>query len=601
MSAGGLSADRTLRNWRLLDGPSFTDAPDPVHAVLPGDVALPVRLQPMLLALLARRNIAHPEAIARFLDVRDRTLHDPMLLPDAAGLIARLKEAGEAGEPVLVVGDFDADGLTGAAIMIRALREAGAIAEGYIPQRAADGHGIPVGALAAAQEDGVELLLAVDCGTGDVERVEEAHAAGIAVGIIDHHAVPARPAPADWLVNPHRADSTYPFPHLAGSGLAFKIAQGLLVDHPERRRILGELSVLAMIGGIADMVPVADEFRTIVRSALRVLNTPGAAPAGITALLARAAAEGPHRVDVVGFTLSPRINAAGRIGDARPALDLLTAESGAEAAAYAEQLEEANVQRKEIMRDALAEARGLLGLDGASFDQERAFIADGLVAIRGPWSPGVLGLVAGRLVEEFGRPVLVGHETALGEDPGAPSEVRCSIRAPKGYSVARALAASGASLLRHGGHDGAGGCSFHAGDWNAVLLAISAQFAAQSTVQAPELVVDLEPPAGSRTLADLALLVDALAPTGIGNPDPLFLLRNVTLAGVRLVGDGRHARVSVRVDGQTAEGIAFGRPDAEQLTGGLVDLVVRISQRTYRGSAKVEIQVVDLRPAIVAP
>jgi single-stranded-DNA-specific exonuclease len=134
-----------------------------------------------------------------------------------------------------------------------------------------------------------------------------------------------------------------------------------------------------------------------------------------------------------------------------------------------------------------------------------------------------------------------------------------------------------------------------------VLPAISAQFAAQSTVQAPELVVDLEPPAGSRTLADLALLVDALAPTGIGNPDPLFLLRNVTLAGVRLVGDGRHARVSVRVDGQTAEGIAFGRPDAEQLTGSLVDLVVRISQRTYRGSAKVEIQVVDLRPAIVAP
>ena len=175
----------------------------------------------------------------RFLDPRDRTLHAPELLPDAAGLIARLRAAGEAGEPVLVVGDFDADGLTGAAIMIRALRAIGAIAEGYIPNRESDGHGIPEGALAAAQEDGVELILAVDCGTADRARVAEALDLGILVGIIDHHAVPSDPAKAAWLVNPNRPDATYPFPNLAGSGLAFKIAQGILADHEERRALLG--------------------------------------------------------------------------------------------------------------------------------------------------------------------------------------------------------------------------------------------------------------------------------------------------------------------------------------------------------------------------
>ena len=171
-------------------------------------------LRDSLAELLAIRSTLAPDAVQRFLDPRDRTLHAPELLPDAAGLIARLRAAGEAGEPVLVVGDFDADGLTGAAIMIRALRAIGAIAEGYIPNRESDGHGIPEGALAAAQEDGVELILAVDCGTADRARVAEALDLGILVGIIDHHAVPSDPAKAAWLVNPNRADATYPFPNM---------------------------------------------------------------------------------------------------------------------------------------------------------------------------------------------------------------------------------------------------------------------------------------------------------------------------------------------------------------------------------------------------
>jgi len=552
-------------------------------------------LRDLLAELLALRSTLAPDAVRRFLDPRDRTLHAPELLPDAAGLIARLRAAGEAGEPVLVVGDFDADGLTGAAIMIRALRAIGAIAEGYIPNRESDGHGIPEGALAAAQEDGVELILAVDCGTADRARVAEALDLGILVGIIDHHAVPSDPAKAAWLVNPNRPDATYPFPNLAGSGLAFKIAQGILADHEERRALLGELSVLAMIGGVADMVPIADEFRVIVRSALKVLNGAGRTPAGVQALLASAGAEGPHRVEVVGFTLAPRINAAGRIGDARPALDLLTTDDPDEAAELSAQLEALNLERRDISREALDAARAALGADGLTTrDDARARIEPALIAVSGDWSPGVLGLVAGRLAEEFGRPALVAN---LSDPVTDASILRCSIRAPRGFSVAKALEAASARLIRHGGHDGAGGCTAATGQWEGLVTDLAAAFEGQSAQREPVLSVDLEPASGRRSLQSLATLVDYLSPTGVGNPDPLFLFRGVALTSVRLVGDGKHARLTLEIDGGRTDAIAFGRADAAGHEGSTIDLVARIVQRTYRGTEKIELHVVDLQTA----
>lgn len=554
---------------------------------------MPGELLDSLAVLLALRNIGDPASVQRFLDPRDRTLHAPELLPDAPGLIARLRAAGEAGEPVLVVGDFDADGLTGAAIIIRALRAIGAIAEGYIPNRDSDGHGIPEGAVRAAREDGVELILAVDCGTADRERVAQALEDGILVGIIDHHAVPSEPAKAAWLVNPNRPDSTYPFPKLAGSGLAFKIAQGILSDHEDRRALLGELSVLAMIGGIADMVPIADEFRVIVRSALKVLNGAGRVPVGIQALLASAGAEGPHRTDVVGFTLAPRINAAGRIGDARPALELLTTDNVEEASELAAQLEALNLQRRDVSREALEAARAALGTDGTGHpDTSRARLASALVAVRGDWSPGVLGLVAGRLAEDYGRPALV---ASASEPLEGDAQVRCSIRAPRGFSVATALQEASARLIRHGGHDGAGGCSVRYADWDVFIQELADAFDRQGSNQEPVLMVDLEPAPGNRSLQTLAALVNQLAPVGVGNPEPLFLLQGVTMTTVRLVGDGRHARLTLDIDGGRTEGIAFGRPETLGHEGSKIDVVARIVQRTYRGVEKIELHVVDLR------
>lgn len=588
------------RAWRLEPVATLHPASDGEIQVgaellqLFSDLLIPKQLHLPLATLLHSRNLASPELARRFLDRNDRTLHDPHLLPDASGLIARLRAAGELGEPVLVVGDFDADGLTGAAIMIRALRAIGAIAEGYIPQRDADGHGIPEGAIAAASEDGVELILAVDCGTADRERVAEARNAGILVGIIDHHAVPPEPADAAWLVNPNRADATYPFPNLAGSGLAFKIAQGILADHPQRRELLAELSVLAMVGGIADMVPLADEFRVIVRSALKVMNGAGRMPIGIDALLRVAGVEPPYRAEVSGFTIAPRINAAGRIGDAAPALALLTTDDPNEANELAALLEGLNSERKELTSIAIEEARSLLGLSThADPDDQRALLGTGLVAVRGGWSVGLLGLIAGRLSEETGRPALVAH------DDGGGGPLRASIRAPKGFGVSGALQEVSQLLLRHGGHDGAGGCSFDAREWAVVVPTLSEIFASQAQARTPELTVDLEARAGQRDPATLAALADQLAPTGVGNPEPTFLLRDVPVTTVRLVGDGRHARLTLAIDGSHIEAMAFNRPEAERLAQRSVDLVVRTVQRTYRGRARIEVHVVDLREAVV--
>jgi len=173
------------------------------------------------------------------------------------------------------------------------------------------------------------------------------------------------------------------------------------------------------------------------------------------------------------------------------------------------------------------------------------------------------------------------------------------VRAPKGFAVAAALQEASDALIRHGGHDGAGGCSFVADVWGSLLPRLSATCAGQAKARTPELAVDLAAPIGSRTPIDLAALADHLAPTGMGNPEPTFLLRDIPLTAVRLVGDGRHARLTLSLDGLAVEAMAFGRPDADQLAGSSIDLVVRTAQRTYRGSARIEVHVVDFRPAVL--
>ncbi|MEZ0240118.1 MAG: DHH family phosphoesterase, partial [Chloroflexota bacterium] len=350
-------------------------------------------LTPRLIELLGRRGVTTPDEIGRFLGEPASALHDPELLPDAGLFRDRILRARAQGERVMVFGDFDADGITGLAVLTLALRSLGVDVLPYVPSRLEERHGLSLAAVSAAAEARASVIVTVDTGTTSVAEVEAAVARGIDVLITDHHRVPERLPPALAIVNPHRSESRYPDTRLAGSGVALTLARLLLGDAAL------ELADLAAIGTVADVAPIVGENRAIARLGLDVIRR-GPRP-GLAALLERSGlAANAVDLEAVAFTIAPRLNAAGRVGEAAEAARLLLAEDPAEAAQRAEALETANSTRRDLMKTAVAEARALL--EGAP-DAPATLV-------HGPWSVGIVGLVAARLAEDRGRPAVVGAE-----------------------------------------------------------------------------------------------------------------------------------------------------------------------------------------------
>ena len=305
------------------------------------------------LELFARRGVTDAAELGAWFAEPLDGLHDPRLLPDADRVVARLERARDAGERVMVFGDFDADGLDGLAILVIALRRFGLAVEPYVPSRLEEGHGLSIAALDAAVAAGASLIITVDCGTTSVAEVAESNARGIDVIITDHHRVPPVLPAALAIVNPHRPDSTYPDRRLAGSGVAFKVAQLLLADEPGGPAAALDFTDLATIGSVADVAPVVGENRAIARLGLERMRR--APRPGIAALLERARIA-PAAVDLetVSFAIAPRLNAAGRVGEALEAARLLLADDPAEAATHADALEAANLTRRDLMKTAVA-------------------------------------------------------------------------------------------------------------------------------------------------------------------------------------------------------------------------------------------------------
>jgi len=403
---------------------------------------------PLLARVLARRGVPPGDLDAYFGPPADG-LHDPGLLPDAERVVARVAAARATGERVLVVGDFDADGLTGLAILVTALRRLGLDVAGHVPSRLDDGHGLSRRAVDLALAEGRTLLFTVDTGSSSVDEVAVAAAAGIDVIVTDHHRVPDALPPAIAIVNPHRPDATYPDRRLAGSGVALKVGALLLerlTGVPAGSTTVG-LADLATIGTVADVAPVLGENRSIARLGLERIRT--SPRPGVAALLAAAGvAPAAATLETISFALAPRLNAAGRVGEAEDAVALLLAEDASAAEVAAAALESANLARRDATRSALDEARTRVG-DGPG-DLPA-------VVVRGPWPVGVVGLVAARLADEHGRPAMVAAE--LGD------VLRASCRAPDGYDLAGTLAACGDLLVRHGGHRGAAGLEVRADHW----------------------------------------------------------------------------------------------------------------------------------------
>jgi single-stranded-DNA-specific exonuclease len=551
-------------------------------------------LRTRTIGLLAGRGLTTPDELEAFFAEPIAALHDPHLLPDAGPFLDRLRAARAGGETVMVFGDFDADGLTGLAILVRALRRWGMAPLPYVPSRLDEGHGLSVKAIDAATAAGATLIVTVDCGSTSVPEIAAARAAGIDVIVTDHHRLPAELPAALAIVNPQRADSRYPERRLAGSGVAFKLAQLLLADEPGGPAAALELCDLATIGSIADLVPILGETRAIVRLGLARI---AAAPRpGIAALLAAASVD-PSAVDVetLSFSVAPRINAAGRIGASEAAAALLLSDDREEADRLAAELETANKTRRDLTSQVMSEARAVIAaialspLDtgGAAPGPIADPVAIRTTIVRGPWPVGIVGLVASKLVEDHGRPAIVG--AVLGD------VIRASCRSDGRLDLGATLDACGPIFVRHGGHAGAAGFEIDAARWPEFVATFDA-LAARSVPADPRLplAIDLALPALE---VDYALHRDLrrLDPCGQGNPEPLLIVEGLTVTRIRAASGG-HTQLTLRRRLDVLDGIAFGRPDLAETVheGDRVDVVARLTSRTFGGYESLQLDIRDV-------
>ncbi|HEX5149575.1 MAG TPA: single-stranded-DNA-specific exonuclease RecJ [Candidatus Limnocylindrales bacterium] len=532
-------------------------------------------VSPRLAGLLARRGVQTSADLEAWFGDPLAGLHDPGRLPDAGILLERLRVARDHAETVQVFGDFDADGLTGLAILTIALCRFGVRVVPYVPSRLDEGHGLSLAAIDAAVASGATLIVTVDCGTTSGAEISSASARGIDVIVTDHHRVPPELPPALAVVNPHRPDSRYPDSRLAGSGVAFKIAQLLLTDVAGGSEFALGLADLATIGTVADVAPIVGENRAIARIGLERLRT-NPRP-GIAALLERSRiAPAAIDLDTIAFALAPRLNAAGRMGESLEAARLLLAEDWADAARHADALESANLARRDLTRTAVAEARDRI-----------AGTADSASVVHGPWPVGIVGLVAARLVEDHGRPAVVGAE--LGD------VIRASCRSDGTLDLGATLEQCGDLFIRFGGHAGAAGFEIATDRWPE----FTDRFLALAEVSVPpdprvSIAIELALPARD---VDYALYRElaALAPCGPGNPEPLVAVLGLTVTRVR-AATGGHTQLTLRRERDVLDGIAFGRSDIAEVAreGDRLDVVARLTSRQFGGFESLQLDIRDV-------
>ena len=520
-------------------------------------------------SLLAARGIRTDGEAESFLNPSLSGLHDPLLLPGMAETVALLRRAIDAHETILVYGDYDADGVCATSILLEALHEEGAALAYRIPSRHTDGYGLNEEAVREIA-DKASLLITVDCGVSNVKEVALAKELGLTVIITDHHQPPDVLPEADVVMDPLIGD--YPSPSLCGAGVALKICQALQGMPGVEKRL-----DLAALATVADIVPLQGENRIIVREGLRRMES--TARPGLKALLESAGLTPPLNADHLAYRLGPRLNAAGRLGDAKLGVHLLLTPDPAKAANIARLLEEANRTRQNLEREMTASA-----LAGLSAD---ALAAAHVVVVSGEaWNPGLIGLTAGRLCERFHLPVValsVNGDTAVG-----------SCRSIPGVNIYRMLTACADLLDRYGGHEQAAGLTLRADRIPLLRERLEKEISSSAPEECflPSMEYDLAVPFRTWTLETLALL-DRLEPTGCGNPAPLFLLRDAEIQSMRRVGhDGSHLKLSVLdADLTPVEGIAFSQGSLADEDCRTLDLLYRPVINDFRGRRSVEAQV----------
>jgi len=542
-----------------------------------------------LCALLVQGGRGEVETAKRFLRPLPDDLPDPSRIRDLERAGDRIRGAIDLGEPIFVHGDYDVDGVCAAALLTRWLRRLGATVHPFVPHRLRDGYDLSAAGIERARAAGAGLLVTVDCGIVAHEAVAAAREAGLDVVVTDHH-TPADTLPvAHAVVNPNRADDDSGYGGLCGAGVAFALVLHLArrAGHP-LEDLLPDLDLVAL-ATVADLVPLDGPNRAIVRYGLRALADTRST--GLRALLevcdlAADAADGSIPAGRVGFVLAPRINAIGRMGDAGDALRLLLTEDPAEAGRLARLLDDTNRARQEEDRRTLEEALGQLE---SEYDPARDF---GVVLAGEGWHPGVIGIVASRVVERIHRPaVLVALEGERG---------RGSARSIPGFHLHDAISGVSDHLVRFGGHAQAAGLEVERARLDAFRAAFEevARTRLEGRELRPRVRIDLELSPDSATL-EFAERTRWLGPHGIGNPRPVFLSRAVRVREAREVGTG-HLKVRVEAQGASLDGIGFGlaeRIAPDSLVGTAVDVAYQLTVNEWRGRRSPQMKLVDVRPA----
>ena len=538
-------------------------------------------------SVLASRGVSCPEQATEFLTQETTLVHSPFLMKDMDKAVARIDRALSDGERIAIFGDYDVDGITATCIMVDYLKGRGADVVHYIPRRIEDGYGLSCEAIEGLRKGGATLLVTVDCGITGVEEVAYARSIGMDVVVTDHHECKETLPVAAAVVDPRRTDCEYPFKHLAGCGVALKLV--LALGGPDREEALfSRYCTLAAIGTVADVMQMTGENRTIVSRGLASLDRSDFI--GLHALLKEAGLAGREISSVqIGFVLAPRINAAGRMGAADMAADLLLCQDPAKAEELAKALCALNRERQSVEQTIYSQAEAMI--EALPEDQRRA-----LVLASETWHQGVVGIVASRLSEKYSRPSFMIHLN------GGVGKGSC--RSWGGFNLFAALESCSDLLLGFGGHELAAGFTIDEANIPAFRERMN-QYAAEYWVgKAPESVLEIDMELhqpGRVTLQEVEAL-SALEPYGSGNARPLFCLMGATLLRTQNVGQNRHLKLRLGKGSAQFDGIFFSTTSSACgcAEGDRVDAAFYLQVNEFRGNRTMQLQMVDIRPSLLA-
>jgi len=535
---------------------------------------------PLVAQLLYNRGVTEPSQLEPFLTADKRLSGDPFLLPDMHLAVARIYRALLSGENIAIYGDFDADGITGTALLVQGLSSLGGKVIPYIPHRLTEGYGLKTAALEKLRQQGISLVITVDCGITALAEVKRAKRLKLDIIITDHHTPLPEIPPAVAIINPKRADSTYPFSELTGAGVAIKLLQALF-QSIGRQEQLDELIDLVALGTVADMAPLWGENRYLVKQGLKLINaTPRL---GIREIITQAGLTvGRLDAESISWIIAPRLNAAGRLAHAMTSYKLLMTNSPQEAQGLAIWLEQKNVERQRLTTTTLTKAREQILAQG---------ISPLLIASDRDYPVGIAGLVASRLAEEFYRPAIViktGELVSSGSCRSIPE-----------FNVILALNQCSKLLSQFGGHSQAAGFILPTKN----LARLTQRLSELATTQLagielrPQLDIDVEVKLPELS-GDTFQIIQRLAPFGRGNPVPTFLSRRAEVVDCHTMGSNReHLRLKLRQGGTIWDGVGFRLSNYLAEVSSHLDIVYNLEIDRWGGEESLRLNILDFAPA----